>query len=195
MNTRLIAIFVLLTLNGCINSGPKHNLDFSQIENLNQLSGTYINRGEPRGQLLSGILFGWASIDSNTGQGKIDHSDIELIQVSAAENNITVSAIRNGCVVYSRLFVLHRDFEITNGKIQVSKEIALLARGAGDVLFGPSYSKDEIGLDTGQDAKFRHTGGLAGLVFLIIPVAGYEQNDVRFERTLSDGVYNTCKSR
>jgi hypothetical protein len=193
MNTKIM-ILAILTLSGCINIGPKNNLKFSEIENLNQLSGTYKNRGEPQGALSAVILGGW-SVDSNVGQEKIQHSDIELLQVSTTDNNITVGAIRHGCVVYSREFVLHRDFEISNGKVLVSRKMALLTQGAGDVLIGPRFQTIEIGLDTGQNGKYQETGGMAGLVFMLIPIALYGHSDIRFERIHNDAVYKECKSR
>ncbi|WP_372522708.1 hypothetical protein [Sulfuricaulis sp.] len=179
MKPRVLAVMLFIFLNGCaFHSEPKDNQEFYKISQLSELAGVYKNKGDPSGY-LSAIIWGYTKLNINP---EVSHVDIEFIEVLSTENSLIVKAIKNGCAIYEKPYILGRDFNISGGKIIIHRDAFLLSRGAGDVLAGPSYEQITLGLDTGKHGKYRRSDYAAGLVFLLLPIAFSETNDTRFER-------------
>lgn len=188
---------IAFLLAGCsLHSAPENNLDFEQILQLSELEGVYSNKGNPSGFLSQKI---WPDIKEvfpeirNVETFDTGHDKIELIEVLAGENSLTVKAIRNGCAIYEKSYIPGRDFTISHGKLVIHRESHLLSRGSDDVLLGPSYEEVTIGIDTGKQGKSRSKGYAAGLVFMVIPVAVSDMTDIRYERVYDKPRnYGTC---
>ena len=179
MKLQASVVLLFILLNGCaFHSGPKGNQDFYQISQMSELAGVYKNRGDPAG-FLSEIILGniKPNIDPET-----NHEDIEFIEVVSAENSLTVRAIKGGCMIYEKPYVIERDFKIEDGRIILHRDVFLLTRGAQDVMLGPSSEQITLGLDAGKHGKWRRLDYMAGLVYLVFPVAGSITSDIRFER-------------
>jgi len=193
MKRQTLIVMLLIFLNGCaFHSEPKNNQEFYQISQLSELAGVYKNKGDPSGY-LSAIIWGCSKLNINPA---VSHADIEFIEVLSTENSLIVRAIKNGCAIYEKSYILGRDFKISGGKIIIHRDAFLLSRGAGDVLAGPSYEQITLGLDTGKHGKYRRSDYAAGLVFLLLPVAFSETDDTRFDR-VSDKPreYKACSNR
>ncbi len=179
MKRQSLIVILLIFLTGCVfHSEPKNIQQFYQISQLSELAGVYKNKGDPSGY-LSAIIWGKPKLNINPA---VSHADIEFIEVLSTENALTVKAIRNGCAIYEKSYILGRDFEISGGKIIIHRDAYLLSRGSGDVLVGPSYEQITLGLDTGKQGKYRRSDYAAGLVFLLWPVAFAVTEDTRFDR-------------
>lgn len=199
MKQQIFLAFFIILVSGCVShSGPEANAGFYQISQLSELEGVYKNKGSPSGFLsqkiwpdISKIFPGIKVMTIDTG-----HEDIEFIEVITKDNLLDAKAIRNGCSVYKRTYVLGRDFEFSDGKVVLHREAHLLSRGSGDVLAGPSYEDITIGIDTGKHGKSRSTAYAAGLIFMVLPVAISETKDIRYER-VSNNPHNfkACISR
>jgi len=176
----ILLIFVALL--GCSSHvAPENNKEFKRLTDLSSLAGTYKNLGDPKG-LLSNILWG----------DEVPHGGINLIQVLVTGKQVVVSAIKNECVFYRREYTEDQDFEIKNGKIILNRTFAVISRGGGDPLAGPSIHTIELGLDTEGHGKYQSREYLAGLIFLMVPVAGSDTTDIRFTRVSEDKIYNLC---
>jgi hypothetical protein len=186
MKYKIVIVLIILLITGCaFHSEPEGNLEFHQISQLAELAGTYKNKGNPSGY-LSWIL--WKEVISG-------HEDIEFIEVVPKNNSLIVRAIRKGCSIYDRTYILGRDFKISYGKIIIHREAHLLTRGFDDVLLGPSYQDITLGLDAGRNGKSRSSRYAAGLVFMMFPIAFSDTSDIRYER-ISDKPqeFKDCKS-
>ena len=192
MMLKALAVMLLIFLNGCaFHSAPKDNQEFYQISQMSELTGVYKNKGDPSGYFSANI---WGNIKLII-KPEVDHKDIEFIEVLSAENSLVVKAIKKGCSVYEKTYILGRDFKISGGKIIIHRDASLLTRGAGDVLVGPSYEQITLGIDTGKHGKYRNSGYAAGLVFLLFPIAFSETNDTRFERVNDKPqAFKTCSN-
>jgi hypothetical protein len=193
MKPQALAIILLISLNACaFHSEPKDNQEFSQITQISELAGVYKNKGDPSGY-LSGII--WNNIKLII-KPEVSHEDIEYIEVSSTENSLIVKAIKNGCAIYEKHYILGRDFKLSGGKIIIHRDASLLTRGGGDVLLGPSYEEITLGLDAAKQGKYRNSGYAAGLVFALFPIAFSDIHDTRFERVNDKPQgFKTCSNR
>jgi len=180
---RTIALIPLLTLvvlqSGCINFGPKDNVDFGQIESITDLEGVYQNAGEEdnkyadpaRPTYLSSIIWPKAK--------DFNHKAVETIAVRAVgHDTLVVKAIGNGKTIKEGTFVEGKDFILRSGRIQLEWHL-LPGHGAGNPLIGIYYEDIDLGLDQRGHGKFRVSGALAGLIYVIpMVLGGYD--DVRF---------------
>lgn len=183
MEKKFIILLLFLTLWGCSRHiAPENNKDFQRSTELSHIAGTYKNFGDPTGS-LSNILWG----------DEVPHGGIELIQVSVYGKHVVVNAIKNECVFYSQEYIEGKDFKIKQGKITLNKDVAILSRGAGDPLAGPSIHTIELGLDTEGHGKYQSREYLAGLIFMMVPVAGSDTTDIRFTRVKVNKRYDLCK--
>jgi hypothetical protein len=189
----LIVIFSLF-LEGCVfHSGPEDNKDFIYISQPAELTGIYINKGDPGGYLSNVIWGDWSGNARTNGGPVAQDQDIEFIEVSSSENSLIVKTIQNGCANYEQTYVIGRDFEISNGKIVIQTVFSPLTRGAGDPLIGPVYAKRTLGLDVGKQGKVRGSTYAAGLVYMFLPVAISDTQDTKFNRiTDKPQGYKTC---
>jgi hypothetical protein len=175
----IIIILVFLLMGGCsFHREPPNNRDFHHISTLYELAGVYKNIGAPSGYITM-IL--WPDIKQTAG-ANINHEDIEFIEVIPDDRSLIVKAIRKGCSIFEKTYMLGQDFKINDGKIIIRREAHLLTRGGDDVLLGPSYENIVLGIDDVQHGKSRRSGYAAGLVFMIFPVAFSDTSDVRYER-------------
>jgi len=188
----IICFIILISLSGCIlHSGPDEDIHFVKIKQLKNVSGSYINKGKPYHK-LSYIVFGYDPIYSLSNNKKIDHENIDIINISTHKDIVQVEAIEKECIVYKKEYILDKDFKIEDGKIILKSEFHSLSRGPGDLLLGPSYEKIEIGLDENNNGAYRSQEYIAGLAVLIIPIAGSSTSDVRFKKLDVSKKYSTC---
>ncbi|CAC9961251.1 hypothetical protein [uncultured Gammaproteobacteria bacterium] len=137
------------------------------------------------------LQYGYSSIKLNDGNF-IKHEKIKLIKVIVKNNIVTVQAIQNECIVYDKEYVYNQDFKLDNGVIVKKREFALLSRGLGDVLVGPSYEETIIGLGIEEDGVYKNDFVSAGLVFLLFPVVFAIKENIRFKKLKTDKNYSKC---
>lgn len=183
MKRFVVAVILALFLGGCAGHfGTKEPRGFYKVSKLSELQGVYKNHGDWEG---SGTLAYMIWQGRSNKPPVFKYKEVEFIEVLSLENSLTVRAIQSGCSVYEQTYVLGKDFKIEDGKIAIYREFHFLSRGGGDLMLGPSYFEETLGIDTGKDAKYKSSESVAGLALLFIPIAGTETRDVRFER-LSD---------
>ncbi|MHB8621786.1 MAG: hypothetical protein ACYDBA_00280 [Sulfuricaulis sp.] len=120
------------------------------------------------------------------------HNEIELMQVMVFDQTVSVNAIQNGCIIFTKKYVVGRDFDISGGKITIHQEVHMLPERTGDPRVGPSIEKIELGLDTNGNGKWREGTYFAGLIFLFAPVEISDVHNVKFERIEGNKVYSQC---
>jgi hypothetical protein len=188
-----LLLLSLIFLN-CVNldvTKPQQDFNFSKISDLNQIKGIYRNPGDPKG-FLSQVLWNNANITDNLGR-KVLHNEIEFIQVSSKDNFVTVNAIKDNCIIYTKKYELNKDFKIIDGRIIIKDESHPLTRGDGDVVLGPSSEKIELGLDTEGHGKFKSKINVVGLVYMMIPLIVSEDITIRFKKMDNNRLYEECK--
>lgn len=180
--------WVLLVLSGCVSTtAPADNLNFSDNANLRSFSGVFENVGTPKINgftvYLSGILW-----PDRYKKGPPLDGYADRIQVQINDKQVEVSAVRKGCVAFSKRYQEGKDFILKDGRIELKSRASLI----NNVLVGPAYESVTLGLDTHGDGKYEYVGGGAGMAFLIIPYAGAERHDVRFKRLSVAPVHLVC---
>ncbi|HEX9757482.1 MAG TPA: hypothetical protein VGB26_06730 [Nitrospiria bacterium] len=177
---RLILLFSLvLLLGGCITTGPTNNVDFGKIETIRELEGVYQNLGE-REQGAYPIYLSQVIWPKTVG---IDHAAITTIEVRLLNpNTLGVRASSNNGVEKEDTFVEGKDFEIHSGRIRLKQSFRIAGFRSGDLIVGPTYERDELGLDRKGHGKLSKQGGFVGLVVSLIPMAIGVNEDVRFVR-------------
>ncbi len=184
-------IFLILTsvlvISGCsFHSGPEEKIVFSKLEAINQLSGVYENKGDPRGFLSREL---WRRDESAKG---LKHKQIDLIAVETEGESVFVKAVQGGCVIFQKQYLHDRDFEITEGKIVLKRDFDLLTRGGDDPMLGPSYEKVVIGLDEAGHGAYRTKGWGAGIIYGLVPIAASGKGEIRFNRSTQKGPFPSC---
>jgi len=179
MPTRVSACFFAVLLGACVASRAPDSAFFSSLDTIRGLAGVYRNLGEGgRGAspvYLSALI--WPQ------EPDMDHAAVAFIEVSVpAKNTLAVKALRGDGVEKEGLFVEGRDFELRAGRIRLKHELGIAGFRADEPLLGPYYENREIGLDTGGHGRYKQSFGVAGLVFLIVPVAMAGSDEVRFIR-------------
>jgi hypothetical protein len=182
--TAAIAFCLLVALASAscsFSTAPTDNTEFAMLTDLHQLDGRYRNRGlgSPDAQppmFLSRLLF--------PADTTLDHEAIEVIDVCATgASTLAVKALdTHDVVVEETAFLAGRDFTIEAGRLRIRRESALLSHAPDDPLVGPRMETVELGLDLSGFGKYRSTFTGAGLVYLLVPVAIHDTQDVRFER-------------
>lgn len=174
-------IFVSLLLStGCVfTTGPKNDVGFVKVEDIQAFVGSYQNKGEG-GQTstpmyLSAVL--WPA-------EKIDHRSIDVIRVgTAAADTLLITAESNGHPVINKAFVEGEDFVLKSGRIRIKQDVHMsLASPPGNPFIGLASETRTLGLDERGDGKLQDSSALAGTAFLIIPVVGAGRDNVRFQR-------------
>lgn len=177
---RLIPLFSLvLLLGGCISSGPTDNVDFGKIETIRGLEGVYRNLGErEQGAFpihLSEVI--WPKT------GGIAHAAITTIEVKLLNpNTLEVRASSKDGVEKEDTFVDGKDFEIHSGRIRLKQSFRIAGFRSGDLIVGPLYEREELGIDRKGHGKLSKQGGFVGLVVMLIPMAIGGSEEVRFIR-------------
>lgn len=201
MTKTIIMLFFVILLSSCfvIHDVPKDNVEFVKKTDPRDFKGVYRNAGDPKGYLSQLI---WRENDYVVGNSgnKTPHKEIELIEVLSMGETLTVRAIKDECVIYQQDYVVGRDFTLADGRIILKRKFHPLSRegdggGHGDVLVGPSYEKIELGLDAKGDGKYRSQAYFAGMVFLLVPMAAWDNTDVKFVKLNSNVTYELCKGR
>lgn len=180
--SHLLPFFYLSVLQyGCvILEGPKDNSGFNNITSLSDLEGIYKNLGEGEKSsstiYLSSII--WPKLVS------LDHQSIETIEVKLIERNaLLVRAVGKTEIIYESTFVEGTDFDFDSGYIMLRQVLGLsLGYPAGNPFIGIIYEKRTLGLDQRGEGKFRMSGAVAGVAFLVLPMIGTGRTDVRFLR-------------
>lgn len=172
-------LFLAMLLGGCITSRPPDNADFGRIETVSDLEGIYQNLGE-REQgappiYLSAVIWPKAA--------ELNHAAVVTIEVKVTGNNtLTVRALRKDGVEKEDTFVEGKDFELHSGRIRLKQHVGFSGATGGNPYLGPYYESVELGLDEKGHGKYKEQGFVAGLAFLIVPIAVGGSDEVRFVR-------------
>lgn len=171
-------IAVLLVISGCMSTAPSQDLAFRGVNNLDEFIGLYRNAGDAGDAgytpYLTRVIW--------PGDENINHENIDSVRViTSDDNSISISAYTLNKVVKEQKYIEGEDFKITGGRVLLDRE-AGVAGLKGEPLVGLYYGSSEIGLDIKGNAKYRSSGGVAGLAFLFIPIVVGENRTVKFER-------------
>ncbi|PLX91004.1 MAG: hypothetical protein C0619_08320 [Desulfuromonas sp.] len=180
MKRTLCAISLIVTfLCSCLSTStaPPANAPFTQLQSIRELTGVYRNLGESTENLapvyLSQLI--WPTDET------LRHPDIQKVAVAELETGILeVKAMGDNKVVKVGNFVQNKDFELEAGKIILAREAGVAGFKVGEPLVGPYHGRTELGIDTGGQGKYRRHFSVAGLVYLIVPIAASGSYDVRF---------------
>ncbi len=185
-------LILMLFVSGCsYYTGPAEKVQTIENIRIEDLTGLYINAGDPSGY-LSQFIWGEDRLHANVIRSDIEHHQITMIQVLATGNNVDIEAVYNGCVAHHNTYIQGKDFEINNGKILLHTENHLLSRGGDDPLLGPSSQKVFLMLDINGNGIYRDESFAAGLVYLIIPVAVSNLSEIRFKKSDNDMHFVDC---
>lgn len=175
----LAPIMMLAAVAGCVQTSP-NNSDFEGIRSLYDLQGIYQNRGErsdagtPYPIFLSAIL--WPKEELN-------HVEVETIEVKAlSADSIVVRAISKRGVEREGTFFEGQQLKVADGRIRLKQEIRIAGTRPGEPLVGPAYEHLELGIDRRGQGKYRKEDAAVGLVYLFLPFAFAEREDLRFLR-------------
>ena len=177
----LCSLLALLLLCSCISTvtAPPGNPSFVNLENIGELAGTYRNKGQGdvryRSIYLSTILW---PLDMD-----LNHEAIQTISVAeVAPGTLEAKALSGDVVVKVGRFVENQDFTLQDGRIMLKHEAGLAGLKAGEPLLGPYHGRTEIGLDANGRGKLRSEYAVAGLAFLIFPVAADVTEEFFYEK-------------
>lgn len=168
-----------ILLTGCVTSTPPDSTDFALITSLRELEGLYCNLGEGeegmRPVYLSSLIW-----PSNTG---FDHSSIDTIRITAvSEKSLRIEAATAEQAVKTARFIAGKDFSLRDGRLRLQGRLGWAGFKIGEPIFGPYYESTEIGLSSAGEGKYSHHVAVAGLVYMVIPMAMGVREDVRFVR-------------
>jgi hypothetical protein len=173
----LILVVIFLSYGCVMFTGPPNNVGFDAIEDLHQLDGIYRNQGE--GSDLTGVPYLSAIIWRS--DKSLNHAQIQEIEVKALnDKTLLVNAYIGKIICKTDEFTKGIDFKFSDGKITLKRDAGLYKDGG--VIVGPYYENIEIGLDKHGDGKYRQKFSVAGIVYLVLPVAGGGRDDFRYKR-------------
>ena len=172
---------VLLLVCSCISTttAPSGNSAFVDIRDIGELAGTYNNKGQGdvkyRSIYLSTILW---PLDMD-----LNHEAIQKISVvEVAPGVLEAKALSDNLVVKVGRFVENEDFKLKDGRIMLKHEAGLAGLKTGEPLLGPYHGRTELGLDANGQGKLRSEYTVAGLAFLIFPVAADVTEEFFYEK-------------
>lgn len=177
---RIIILLFAALLGGCF-TGPRNNSGFDWVEKLAEFNGVYKNRGDS-GKTREKPIYLSQLIWPEPG---IDHASILSVRVRAVdEQTLIVTAMKEQEVIRESTFIQGKDFELNLGNITLMRQFMFspFTSGSNPIFIGLAYGMTKIGLDRQGDAKFRENTAVAGVGYLIIPIVGGVQEDVRFLR-------------
>ena len=160
--------------------GPPNHSSFVTIKNISELAGTYKNRGQPgdvkfRSIYLSTILW---PLDMD-----LKHEVIQTISVvEVAPGTLEAKALSDNVVVKVGRFVENQDFTLEEGRIMLRHEAGLAGLQAGAPLLDPCPDGSESGLDANERNKCSDEYTVAGLTFLLFPVAADLTEEFFYEK-------------
>lgn len=179
-----IVLFIILILSevlffGCVMfTVPPDNKGFYDIASLYDLEGQYSNEGEAGSGILGNPLLSRLIWGSNS---TLDHDQISTIEVNTLNaKTLLVNAYIQNDICKSATFVKGVDFKFDIGKITLVREAGGYKEGG--VIVGPYYENIEIGIDKRGNGKYRLKYSVAGLAYLVVPVAAGGRDDFRFKR-------------
>lgn len=178
MKKIFLLICIAFMLGGCVFiSKPDNNVDFERVEKIKQLEGTYLNLGVggkgSNSTYLSRLI--WPNSD-------IDHKSVLTIDVRTTDNVLVVKATGKDGILRESKFVEGKDFELDSGRIRLKWKLGIAGFASGEPMLGPYYEHAELGIDKRGSGKYQSGGGVAGLVYLFLPVAIVGNDEVRFEK-------------
>lgn len=175
------ALASLLAGSCSYSAAPADDVEFADLHDLRQLDGGYRNRGVSAPDAANPVFLSTVVFPSAAA---LDHEAIDIIDVRARDaSTLVVKAIdARGNTVATAEYVEGQDFALRNGRVRLRREGALLGAAPDDPLVGPRKETVEIGLDLRRAGKYRRSFSGAGLVYLLVPVAIRDTEDVRFER-------------
>jgi len=176
-----ILLSSLLFLGACASTTatPADNRPFATVSSLQEISGVYQNRGEGderyRPIYLSALL--WPD------DASLNHAEIDTITVvQTAADVVEVTARQGRQTIKSGRYVEGEHFRIEDGHLHLGTQAGMAGLKAGEPLLGAYRQEVELGLDTAGQGKARQHTSVAGLAFLLIPVAADSTEEVRFLR-------------
>lgn len=170
----VVGALLMVIVSGCASHRPENNSTFAEINNLQQLEGTYRNLGESQPGTgpfyLSAILW--------PGETRKYHSDIVTIQVTAiGDKRAFLRGFGKNGIIREAVYEEGKDFFFDSGRIRIKRKTT----DSGQGVAGVGYETAEIGIDAQGHGKYSQTSTFAGVVYLI-PVAWHQKDEVRFLR-------------
>jgi len=171
----ILGTIVTLVLSSCVvKTGPENDVGFSNVEDIKQLNGCYINLADGQDKSkystrLSKYL--WKS-------EKIKHHNIMTICVNILDNNIIEVKAKNlKKTLYIKRFIKNKDFSLNSGTITLNKPTGINSGGVA----GVGFESLSIGLDKRGDGRISNGGAHVGIM-LLIPYAIVGESSYRFLR-------------
>lgn len=179
MKKLLPALLLAIAVIGCATPRSPDSAGFGSIHSINDLAGVYQNLGEgvPEKRrfrfYLSRII--WPNDE------RIHHEAVVSVEVRVTDRNtLSVRAHTKDGIAKEDTFVAGKDFELRSGRIYMKQKMAV--PGAQVPVAGLEYESAVLGLDTQGEGKYQTNFAIAGLAFMLIPVAYGESYEVRFVR-------------
>lgn len=182
---RLILFALALSLlNSCSTlKEPDKNLPFAKEVGLTRLEGKYRNKAD--GSVKSEAVYLSKLIFPNTD---IKHDLINVVEVKKlSEDTLLAGACQSNKLVTSRKYKEGKDFKIEKGRIWlVKKSDFSYASPAGNPFIGYFSENQSIGIDEAGNGKLEQNVLVIGTAFVIIPVAGNDKEELRFNRVTQE---------
>lgn len=179
---------ILLLLVGCAgHRAPDKNPPFQNIQNIQQLEGTYKNlgSGDPslgRPEYISWLKLSWIIF----GPEHFSHDAIDRVRITNdsalyRESALTVSAFKNDEVVETKHVYEGIDYELKQGKINWEEGPRLFAHLYPAPVTGWGHREEVLGLNTAGNLKYRLDQTTLAL-FVGLPVIGTGTDEVIFKK-------------
>jgi hypothetical protein len=180
-----MTLIVSAFLASCFASKPHHNVGFTHVQSIRDLAGSYENRGEGADVdvpwYLSTVI--WPdSLRTTLGAPGINHRAIVTIEVAAlGDTALHVRALRNDGLEKEQTFVAGKDFQFHSGRLIILHRTESTMKPESPML-GVMHTSLELGLDEKGEGKYQKTEEVAGLVYLVVPMAFRQSSELRFRR-------------
>ena len=193
MSYRISLAIIVLLISGCAShtrpsSGSPDLQPISSIE----IAGTFGNNGNPEGHLSSAFWPGGILVSIH--KTILYHRDIEQVQIESTENGFRVNAISRSCIIAHRTLENGVDYSTNESEIVLIQKGAALNRGTGDVVVGPFRERTTLSFDSNGNAVDHNSGFIAGMAFLIVPVAASRDEQALFLRAATSQNFELCRS-
>jgi hypothetical protein len=140
---------------------------------------------------LSIIFWGYKDFNSSLTNRQVNHLEIQYIDVSINNDNLTVQAINSSnCIIHQSVFKEGDDFKFSKGKVTLFTKFAL----GSEAHVGPRYQKKVFGIDTSGNGKYVSSDSSAGLFFWILPFAGTDIRESRYNKLKKTIEIEYCNS-
>ena len=193
MSYRISLALIVLLVSGCAShTRPSSGSPDLQAISGVEITGTFGNNGDPEGHLSSAFWPGGILVSIH--KTVLYHRDIDRVQIESSENGFRVNAISGSCIIAQRTLESGVDYSVNENEIVLIQKGAALNRGAGDVVVGPSRERTTLSFDSNGNAVVHNSGFMAGMAFLIVPVAASRDEQALFLRETASGNYELCRS-